>query len=136
MALTISTLITDTELKQGVSPLEIGSITVVVNFNDGQGKTYFGGQVTLTAEDDGISFQTTTEDLATLAIAKAKRSIAGAEVFVPKAEPEMNEEPTQSEATSEEPVADTPASEPAQSEVTDKDTLVSETDDGVPTIEE
>ena len=111
MALIISTLITDTKLKDGVSPLEIASITVVVNFNDGQGKTYFGGQVTLTAEDDGISFQTTTEDLATLAIDKAKRLIAGAEVFVPKAEPEMDEEPVQSEATSEAP----------QSEVTSAD---------------
>ena len=120
MVLTISTLITDTKLKEGVSPLEIASITVVVNFNDGQGKTYFGGQVTLTAEDDGISFQTTTEDLATLAIVKAKRLIAGAEVFVPKAEPEYvpDDEHVQSEA----PVADTPASEVtsehAQSEAT------------------
>ena len=121
MALTISTLITDTELKQGVSPLEIGSITVVVNFNDGQGKTYFGGQVTLTAEEDGISFNSTTEYLQDLAIAKAKKLIAGAEVFVPKAEPEMDEEPVQSEATSEEPVADIPVSEAPQSEVTPAD---------------
>jgi len=117
MALTISTLITDTELKQGVSPLEIGSITVVVNFNDGQGKTYFGGQVTLTAEEDGISFNSTTEDLQDLAIVKAKRLLAESEVFVPRAEHEMDEEPAQSEAPIE-------------------DTLVSETDDGVPTIEE
>lgn len=123
MALTISTLTTDTELKQGVSPLEIESITVVVNFNDGQGKTYFGGQVTLTAEDDGISFNSTTEELQELAIAKAKHFIAGAEVYVPEAEPEYvpDDEATQSEATSEAPIADTPSSE---------------TDDGVPTIEE
>ena len=108
MTLIISTLITDTKLKQDVSPLEIASITVVVNFNDGQGKTYFGGQVTLTAEDDGISFQTTTEDLQNLAISKAKRLIGGAEVYIPEPEPD---EPTQSEATSEAPVADTTASE-------------------------
>ena len=95
MALTISTLITDTELKQGVSPLEIASITVVVNFNDGQGKTYFGGQVTLTAEEDGISFNSTTEDLQYLAIVKAKRLIAGAEIYLPE------DNPVQSEATSE-----------------------------------
>lgn len=100
MTLTISTLITDTELKQGVSPLEINSITVVVNFNDGQGKTYFGGQVTLTADDDGISFNSTTEELEDLAIIKAKKLIAGAEVFVPKPEQEYvpDEEPAQSEA--------------------------------------
>ena len=112
MVLTISTLITDTKLKEGVSPLEIASITVVVNFNDGQGKTYFGGQVTLTAEDDGISFQTTTEDLATLAIVKAKRLIAGAEVSKPTPEPEMDEDPVQLEA----PVADTPSSETDESD--------------------
>lgn len=87
MTLIISTLITDTKLKQDVSPLEIASITVVVNFNDGQGKTYFGGQVTLTAEDDGISFQTTTEDLQNLAISKAKRLIAEAKLFIPEPEP-------------------------------------------------
>ena len=118
MALTISTLITDTELKQGVSPLEIGSITVVVNFNDGQGKTYFGGQVTLTAEDDGISFNSTTEELQELAITKAKRLIAGAEVYVPEPEPEYvpDDEATQSEATSEAPVADTPSSETDESD--------------------
>ena len=123
MALRISTLITDTELKQGVSPLEIGSITVVVNFNDGQGKTYFGGQVTLTAEDDGISFNSTTEELQELAIAKAKRLIAGAEVYVPEPEPEYvpDDEPTQPEATSEEPVADIPASEAPQPEATSAD---------------
>ena len=115
MTLTISTLITDTELKQGVSPLEIGSITVVVNFNDGQGKTYFGGQVTLTAEYDGISFNSTTEDLQDLAIVKAKKLIARAQVVVPEPEPEYvpdDPEHVQSEApASEAPVADTPASE-------------------------
>ena len=118
MALIISTLITDTKLKQGVSPLEIGSITVVVNFNDGQGKTYFGGQVTLTAEEDGISFQTKTEDLQDLAIVKAKRLISEAQVVVPEPEPEYvpDDEPVQSEATSEEPVADIPASEAPQPE--------------------
>lgn len=113
MSLTISTLITDTELKQGVSPLEINSITVVVNFNDGQGKTYFGGQVTLTAQEDGISFQTTTESLQDLAIVKAKRLISEAQVVVPEPEPEPvpDDEPMKSEApTSEAPVADTPVS--------------------------
>ena len=118
MTLIISTLITDTKLKQDVSPLEIASITVVVNFNDGQGKTYFGGQVTLTAEDDGISFQTTTEDLQNLAISKAKRLIAEAKLFIPEPVPD---EPTQSEATSEAPIEDIQSSE---------------TEDGVPTIEE
>lgn len=120
MTLIISTLIADTKLKQDVSPLEIASITVVVNFNDGQGKTYFGGQVTLTAEDDDISFQTTTEDLQNLAISKAKRLIAEAKLFIPEPE-DVPDEPTQSEATtantpvseatSEAPVEDTPASE-------------------------
>lgn len=118
MTLIISTLITDTKLKQDVSPLEIASITVVVNFNDGQGKTYFGGQVTLTAEDDGISFNSTTEELQELAITKAKRLIAEAEVYVPEPEPEYvpDDEATQSEATSEAPVVDTPSSETDESD--------------------
>lgn len=76
MALTISTLITDTKLKMNVSPLEIKSITVVVNFNDGRGETYFGGQVTLTAEEDGITFTTSTDSIRDKAISKAKRAIA------------------------------------------------------------
>lgn len=116
MTLIISTLITDTKLKQDVSPLEIASITVVVNFNDGQGKTYFGGQVTLTAEDDGISFQTTTEDLQNLAISKAKRLIAEAKLFIPEPEP-VPDEPTQSEATT----ANTPVSETDESDATNEE---------------
>ena len=114
MALTISTLITDTKLKEGVSPLEIASITVVVNFNDGKGKTYFGGQVTLTAEDDGISFQTTTEALQDLAIVKAKRLISEAKLFVPD-----DPEPVQSEATSEAPQSDAHIEAPASEATSD-----------------
>lgn len=76
MALTISTLITDTKLKQNVSPLEIESITVVVNFNDGRGEMYFGGQVTLTADEDEITFTTSTNNIRDKAIAKAKEAIA------------------------------------------------------------
>ena len=99
MVLTISTLISDINLKQNISPLEVESITVVVNFNDGRGETYFGGQVLLTAKDDNISLQTTTEALKDLAIVKAKKLIADAQVVVPEPAPEYipDEEPAQSE---------------------------------------
>lgn len=101
----ITTSITNTSLKNSDKGLVIDFIDLVVNFVEPD--NYFGGQIRLTAEEDGISFQTTTEALQDLAIVKAKRLIAGAEV--PK--PEMDEEPVQSEATSEAPQSEAPVSE-------------------------
>jgi len=118
----ITTSITNTSLKNSDKGLVIDFIDLVVNFVEPD--NYFGGQIRLTAEEDGISFQTKTEDLQDLAIVKAKRLISEAQVVVPEPEPEYvpDDEPTQPEATSEEPVADIPASEAPQSEVTSETT--------------
>ena len=114
----ITTSITNTSLKNSDKGLVIEFIDLVVNFIEPD--NYFGGQIRLTAEEDGISFQTTTESLQDLAIVKAKRLISEAQVVVPEPEPEYvpDDEPVQSEATSEEPVADIPVSEAPQSEET------------------
>ena len=118
----ITTSITNTSLKNSDKGLVIEFIDLVVNFIEPD--NYFGGQIRLTAEEDGISFQTKTEDLQDLAIVKAKRLISEAQVVVPEPEPEYvpDDEPTQPEATSEEPVADIPASEAPQSETTSEAT--------------
>jgi len=96
----ITTSITNTSLKNSDKGLVIDFIDLVVNFVEPD--NYFGGQIRLTAEEDGISFQTTTEDLATLAITKAKKLIAESQVVVPEPEPEPepvpDDEPAQSEA--------------------------------------
>ena len=108
----ITTSITNTSLKNSDKGLVIDFIDLVVNFVEPN--NYFGGQIRLTAEDDNISLQTTTESLQDLAIVKAKRLIAGAQLVVPEPEPEYvpDEDTPQSDA----PVEDTPASE-ATSEV-------------------
>lgn len=122
----ITTSITNTSLKNSDKGLVIEFIDLVVNFIEPD--NYFGGQIRLTAEEDGISFQTKTEDLQDLAIVKAKRLISEAQVVVPEPEPEYvpDDEPVQSEATSEEPVADIPASEAPQSEATSEATSADE----------
>ena len=114
----ITTSITNTSLKNSYKGLVIDFIDLVVNFVEPD--NYFGGQIRLTAEEDGISFQTKTEDLQDLAIVKAKRLISEAQVVVPEPEPEYvpDDEPVQSEA----PVANTPASEAPQSEATSEAT--------------
>ena len=114
----ITTSITNTSLKNSDKGLVIEFIDLVVNFIEPD--NYFGGQIRLTAEEDGISFQTKTEDLQDLAIVKAKRLISEAQVVVPEPEPEYvpDDEPVQSEA----PVEDTPASEAPQSEATSEAT--------------
>ena len=123
----ITTSITNTSLKNSYKGLVIDFIDLVVNFVEPD--NYFGGQIRLTAQEDGISFQTTTEALQDLAIVKAKRLISEAQVVVPEPEPEYvpDDEPVQSEA----PVEDTPASE-ATSEATSEapvaDTTASEAD--------
>ena len=114
----ITTSITNTSLKNSDKGLVIDFIDLVVNFVEPD--NYFGGQIRLTAQEDGISFQTTTESLQDLAIVKAKRLISEAQVVVPEPEPEYvpDDEPVQSEA----PVANTPASEAPQSEATSEAT--------------
>lgn len=72
--MTITTSITNNKLGNGTNGLELYSVTVVVNFQETD--NYFGGQVILTKEDDSISLQSTTEELQTKAIAKAKKLIA------------------------------------------------------------
>lgn len=77
------TMITSTQVTQ-MQPefvdgqMVLGSVTVVVNFQEPQ--NYFGGQVVLTNTDDGISFTTTQDELRDLAIAKAKAMIAASEL--------------------------------------------------------
>lgn len=74
MLMSITTSIANTDLKNGDNGLELKSVTVVVNFNDGD--DYFGGQVVLTASDDGISLKSTTDEMKEKAIAKAKKRIS------------------------------------------------------------
>lgn len=72
--MTITTNITNNELGNGANGLELDSVTVVVNFQEPN--NYFGGQVVLTKDDDSISLQSTTQELQSKAIAKAKLLIA------------------------------------------------------------
>ena len=72
---------------------------------------YLGGQMTL-GQSDGIKLSDNTKDWEHVGLAKIKDMVANAEIYV------------------SDPIVEVP------SEVTDEDTLVSETDDGVPTIEE
>ena len=116
----ITTSITNTSLKNSDKGLVIDFIDLVVNFIEPD--NYFGGQIRLTAEEDGISFQTTTEALQDLAIVKAKRLISEAQVVVPEPEPEPEYVPDDEPVQSEAPVEDTPASEAPQSEATSEAT--------------
>lgn len=83
MAMTISTQVTQMQPAFKDGNMVLGSVTVVVNFQELQ--NYFGGQVVLTNTDDGISFTTTQEELQNLAIAKAKAMIAASELPVQQA---------------------------------------------------
>lgn len=73
----VSAVITDTHIKDGVSPLEIESITVVINFGSG-GKSYLGGQIILTSDNDEIDFTTSTDEIKNKAIDMAKQMVANA----------------------------------------------------------
>lgn len=83
--MTISTQVTQMQPAFKDGNMVLGSVTVVVNFQETQ--NYFGGQVVLTNADDGISFTTTQDELQNLAIAKAKTMIAASE-FPTQSEPE------------------------------------------------
>ena len=76
--MTISTQVTQVQPAFKDGNMVLGSVTVVVNFQEPQ--NYFGGQVVLTNTDDGISFTTTQDELRDLAIAKAKAMIALSEL--------------------------------------------------------
>lgn len=77
MTMAISTQVTQMQPAFEDGKMVLGSVTVVVNFQESQ--NYFGGQVVLTNADDNISFTTTEEELRDLAIAKAKAMIAVSE---------------------------------------------------------
>ncbi|MGR8822504.1 hypothetical protein [Leuconostoc citreum] len=55
--------------------------TVVVSFQSPS--NYFGGQIVLTHEEDGISFQSNEEEFISKGIEKAKKLIADAELKAP-----------------------------------------------------
>ena len=85
--MTISTQVTQLQPAFKDGNMVLGSVTVVVNFQEPQ--NYFGGQVVLTNTEDGISFTTTQDELRDLAIAKAKAMIAESELPTPQTlEPE------------------------------------------------
>lgn len=86
----ISTQVTQMQPAFVDGNMVLGSVTVVVNFQEPQ--NYFGGQVVLTNTDDGISFETTEDELQNLAIEKAKVMIAASELPVQQAPavPEAN----------------------------------------------
>lgn len=74
----ISTQVTQVQPAFEDGKMVLGSVTVVVNFQEPQ--NYFGGQVVLTNTDDGISFTTTQDELRDLAVEKAKSMIAASEL--------------------------------------------------------
>ena len=86
--MTISTTVTQMQPAFKDGNMVMGSVTVVVNFQETQ--NYFGGQVVLTDTEDGISFTTTQDELQNLAIAKAKAMIAASELPIQQA-PEQTE---------------------------------------------
>lgn len=97
MTMTISTQVTQMQPAFKDGNMVLGSVTVVVNFQETQ--NYFGGQVVLTNTDDGISFTTTQEELQNLAIAKAKAMIACSELPTTTAQqPQQPQQQTEPEA--------------------------------------
>lgn len=83
--LTILTNVTNMVPEFGANGLTLKSVTVVVTFQGND--NYFGGQVILTAEEDGISFTTSSDELQSKAIEKAKSVIANSKI------PEVVEQP-------------------------------------------
>lgn len=75
----------------------LGRVTVVVNFQEPQ--NYFGGQVVLTKEEDGITFQTTQDEFISKGIAKAKKLIAEAELKTPYVPQDALVEPAHTDET-------------------------------------
>lgn len=78
MALNIITQQTNSTLKTGTTVLQLDTVSVSVMYQDVYGTNYFSGNITLTADEDGISLQSTVDDFRIKAIAKAKSLIDGA----------------------------------------------------------
>ena len=78
MALNIITQQTNSTLKTGTTGLQLDTVAVSVMYEDVYGTSYFSGNVTLTADEDGISLQSTVDDFRAKAIAKAKSLVDGA----------------------------------------------------------
>lgn len=72
--MSITTSISKTDLQNGANGLELKSVTVVVNFADGD--NYFGGQVVLNSLEDAIALTSTTDEMIEKAISKAKDEIS------------------------------------------------------------
>lgn len=97
MTMIISTTVTQMQPAFVNGQMVLGSVTVVVNFQEPQ--NYFGGQVVLTNIDDGISFTTTQDELCDLAIAKSKAMIAASELQTQSVQAQTEQtEQTQPEA--------------------------------------
>lgn len=102
MVLEITAQVQDTipSFEDGVMTLK--QATVVVSFQ--APSNYFGGQVVLTKEEDGITFQTTQDEFISKGIAKAKQMIADAEIkppYVPPITPQNDDTVTEPETPSE-----------------------------------
>lgn len=78
MALNIITQQTNSTLKTGTTGLQLDTVSVSVMYKDVYGTSYFSGNVTLTADEDGISLQSTVDDFRVKAIAKTKSLVDGA----------------------------------------------------------
>ena len=100
------------QVNNGSAGIELSQVILPYSIRKSDDFTqYLGGQMTL-GQSDGIKLTDNTKDWEHVGLAKIKDMVADAEIYVP------------------DPIVEVP------SEVTDEDTLVSETDDGVPTIEE
>ena len=99
------------QVNNGSTGIKLSQVILPYSIHNSEDFTqYLGGQMTL-GQADGIKLTDNTKDWERIGLAKIKNMVADAEIYVP------------------DPIVEVP------SEVTDEDTLVSETDDGVPTIE-
>lgn len=71
--------ITNRSMIDGSNGLEIDSVTIVVDFRSDD-RNYFSGQVLLTAKDDGVNFQSKTDELKQKAIDKVKEIVASSDL--------------------------------------------------------
>lgn len=78
MALNIITQQTNSTLKTGTTGLQLDTVSISVMYQDVHGTNYFSGNVTLTADEDGISLQSTVDEFRVKAITKAKSLINSA----------------------------------------------------------
>ena len=104
------------KIEQGEKGLYLAHVDVPISMRDDN--NIVQGGIRLTPEEDNISLADNFDKFKELAITKMKKLVAEAQVFAPEPEPEPvpDDEPVQSEATSEEPVADIPSSETDESD--------------------